>query len=471
MENQPEKINGLVAWIGNSVLFKLATIGFLTLLLLIPSEWIQSLIKERQNRQEEVLKDISDKWSASQLLQGPVMILPYQTTRQLTDATGRVSREDVLTNVYILPEKLVINSTVDPEVRHRGIFDAVVYNAKVNVSGSFSPLELEKSGINPDRILWHKARVAIGLSDLKGLKNNPIIKLADKQYVVEPDFTSLQLFSNNLIILPDLSKERKTALPFSFSLDLRGSTELNFLHLGKTTEVKIQGVWKDPSFTGRYLPENPKIDKDGFTAEWKLPFFNRPYSQQWIADNTKLDTRIASAIKSPTEATVNLESKIDEAFFGVRFLLPIDQYQKTMRSAKYSFLIILLTFLSLFFTELLYKKKVHILQYVLIGAAMTIYYTLLLAFSERIGFNNAYLLASVSTVVLVSTFITMLLKTKKPALIFGSILSTFYIFIFVIIQLQDLALIFGSIGLFFTVAVMMYLSARMDWNNDSTNDL
>jgi len=469
MENQPEKINGLVSWAADSALFKLAIIGFLTILLLIPSEWIQSLIRERQTRQEEVLRDISDKWSSSQLLQGPVMILPYQTSRQVTDASGKVSREDVLTNVYILPEELNIEAEVDPEIRHRGIFDAVVYNAKLNVSGSFSPLELEKSGINPDRILWDKARVAIGLSDLKGLKNNPMIQLADRRYAVEPDFTSLQLFSNNLIILPNLSNDRNTALPFKFSLDLRGSTELNFLHLGKTTQVKIQGVWKDPSFTGRYLPENPQINKDGFSAEWNIPFFNRPYSQQWIADNTQLDTRIEIAELPKTE-TIAKNTKIDDAYFGVKFLLSIDQYQKTMRSAKYSFLIILLTFLSLFFTELLNKKKVHILQYVLIGAAMTIYYTLLLAFSERIGFNSAYLVASISTVLLISTFITMLLKNRRPALIFGSILTTFYVFIFVIIQLQDLALIFGSIGLFITVAIMMYLSAKMDWNKGSTKD-
>lgn len=464
MENYPSKPSGIVNWIGDSVLFKLAIIGFLTLLLLIPSEWIQSLIRERQSRQEEVLKDVSDKWSSSQLLQGPVMILPYRTTRQITDASGKVSGEEAITNVYILPDKLSISSNVEPEVRHRGIFDAVVYNATMNVSGNFTPLELEKSGINPGKILWDKAKVVIGLSDLKGLKNNPTIQLDNRRYAVEPDFTNLDLFKNNLIILPDLSKERNTALNFSFSLDLRGSTELNFLHLGKSTEVDIKGSWADPSFTGRYLPENPKVDKNGFSAEWKIPFFNRPYPQQWIADNTNLNSSSEPVPVNPQTEKLDQGKKLDETFFGVKFLLPIDQYQKTMRTAKYSFLIILLTFLSLFFTELLYKKKVHILQYVLIGAAMTIYYTLLLAFSERIGFNSAYLLASISTVVLISTFIAMLLKSRRPVLIFGTILTTFYVFIFVIIQLQDFALIFGSVGLFLTVAVMMYLSAKMDWN-------
>ncbi|WP_407426837.1 cell envelope integrity protein CreD [Arcticibacter sp.] len=470
MENNLSKTSGLVSWIGDSVLFKLGIIGFLTLLLLIPSEWIQSLIRERQSRHDEVLKDISDKWSSSQLLQGPVMILPYRTVKQVTDASGKVSHEEMLTNVYILPEKLSISSKVEPEVRHRGIFDAVVYNAKVNVSGSFSPLELAKSGINPEGIVWNKAKVVIGLSDLKGLKNNPTIQLDNRQYGVEPDFANLELFTNNLIIVPDLSKEKKTSLTFSFVLDLRGSTELNFLHLGKNTEVNIEGSWPDPSFTGRYLPEKQKVDNNAFSAQWKIPFFNRPYPQQWIADNTRLNTSNETGTEPPHSETVSQEKKIDEPFFGVKFLLPIDQYQKTMRTAKYSFLIILLTFLSLFFTELLYKKKVHILQYVLIGAAMTIYYTLLLAFSERIGFNSAYLLASTSTVLLISMFIGTLLNSRKPALIFGSILTTFYIFIFVIIQLQDLALIFGSVGLFITVAVMMYLSAKMDWNQQTLSE-
>jgi inner membrane protein len=180
-----------------------------------------------------------------------------------------------------------------------------------------------------------------------------------------------------------------------------------------------------------------------------MPYFNRPFPQQWVEENTLL------------------HNANNEAAFGVKFILPVDQYQKTMRSAKYAILIILLTFISLFFTELLNKKKVHLLQYVLIGAAMTIYYTLLLSFSEQVGFTIAYLIASVATVCLIGIFIASLLKNRKTALIFSGILSTFYAFIFVLIQLQDMALLFGSIGLFIIVAAMMYLSAKLDWSRKS----
>lgn len=443
--------NGFRSWFGESVLLKLFLIGILTLLLLIPSSWIQDLIWERQERQGEVIKEISDKWSGSQLLEGPVMVLPYKTMVEQKDAAGKTSYKEVITHINILPESLNMHSKADPEILHRGIFDAVVYNTKVKISGKFSTLELEKSGINPEMILWNKAKVVIGLSDLKGLKNNPVINLQDKEYNVEPDFTSLKLFSNNLIILPDLSAQRNTALNFNFDLDLRGSNELNFLHLGKSTTVKIEGKWNNPSFTGRYLPEDRNISDSSFTAEWKLPYFNRPFPQQWVEEN----------------AVINSGPKVaNEAAFGVKFLLPVDQYQKTMRSAKYAILIIVLTFISLFFTELLNKTKVHLLQYVLIGAAMTIYYTLLLSFSEQVGFNLAYLIASVATVTLIGVFIATILKSKKPAIIFSGILTVFYTFIFVIIQLQDLALLFGSVGLFITIAAMMYLSAKIDWNKE-----
>ena len=460
MENQKTSLPATAkSWIGESILVKLALIGFLTLLLLIPSSAIQDLIKERQARQNEVTDEISDKWSGSQLVDGPVLVLPYKKIiSEKEGGTGKLVHTEVLTNVYILPEVLAIISGVEPEVLHRGIFDAVVYNTKIKAKGKFSALELVKAGINTDMILWDKAKVVIGLSDLKGLKNNPVIKMGTSSYPVEPDFSGFSLFTNNLVAVQDLSKERNTALDFSFDLDLRGSTELSFRHLGKSTNVTVNGRWDNPSFTGRFLPENRSITAKGFTANWKMAYFNRTLPQQWMADNTMLDT------KPITEEKTKLNESKDDSTFGVKFILPVDQYQKTMRSAKYAILIILLTFISLFFSELLIKRKVHLLQYILIGAAMIIYYTLLLSLSEQVGFDWAYLIASLATVLLIGIFVAMVLNNRKPALVFGGILTVFYSFIYVVIQLQDLALLFGSIGLFIIVAVMMFMSARIDWN-------
>ena len=454
---------GFNNWFGGSVLIKLGLIGFLTILLLIPSSLIQDLIAERQNRQEEVIREISDKWSGSQLVQGPVLVLPYKTTVIAEDPnTSKNSSREILTNIYILPETLNISSKANPEMLHRGIFDAVVYNSKIKVNGKFSALELIKSNIDPAMIQWDKAKVAIGLSDLKGLKNNPLIRLGNENYEVEPDLTSLKLFSNNLVILPNLSTEKNTAINFSFDLDLRGSEKLSFLHLGKNTSVKIEGEWNNPSFTGRYLPDERSVSGKAFSATWKMPYYNRPYPQQWIEENAILD--------KPDTLLKGKNNSDTRAVFGVDFLLPVDQYQKTTRAAKYAVLVILLSFLSLFFTELLNKRNVHFLQYVLIGAAMTIYYTLLLALSEQMGFNMAYILASVATIGLIGTFIWSMLKNNKAALLFSGILSMFYGFIFVILQLQDMALLVGSVGLFVIIATLMYLSQKISWEQNKDEE-
>lgn len=450
MENLQTTKEGIRSWFAESVLVKVVLIAFLTLLLLIPSSWIQDLISERQSRQEEVNNEISNNWSGSQLIQGPVMVIPYKTLILEKNSAGKSVQREIYSNIYLLPEELNIHSQAEPMTLKRGIFEVVVYNTKVRVNGKFSALELKKSGIDPAMVQWDKAKIDIGLSDLKGLKNNPVIHLEKTAYKVEPDFGSLSLFRNNLIIMPDLSTGKNTALNFNFDLDLRGSSELNFMHLGKITTVKIDGNWNSPKFTGRYLPDERKITDKSFHASWKLPYFNRPFAQQWIATNASIK---------------DTESK--DSAFGVKFILPVDQYQKTTRSAKYAILIILLTFVSLFFTEMIGKKKVHLLQYVLIGVAMSIYYTLLLSLSEQFGFDIAYLIASIATVGLVGTFIAMLLNNKKTAAVFSCILSVFYSFIYVIIQLEDLALLFGSVGLFVIVATMMYLSAKMDWNKQA----
>lgn len=428
-----------------SVAAKLFLIGVLTLLLLIPSSWIQMLISEREQRQDEAINEIAEKWSGTQLIESPVLQLPYKTNSKET--SNDANSKDGISTIYILPEDLNIQSQVNPEILHRGIFDVVVYNTNIKLNGKFSSLELKKSGINPEMILWDKAKVIAGISDFKGLKNNPAIKIDGNSYTAEPDFAAENLFNNSLAVQTNLSATKDAAITFNYNIDLRGSGELNFLHLGKSTSVNIEGTWNNPSFTGNYLPEKRSVSKNGFTGSWKMSNFNRPFPQQWLAGNKVLT-----------------EQNKSKATFGVKLLLPVDQYQKTTRSAKYSILIILLSFISLFFIELLNKVKVNLLQYVLIGAAMIIYYTLLLSFTEQFGFNIAYLIASAATIVLVSSFIGTFLRNRNAALAFAIILSIFYCFIYVIIQLQDLALLFGSIGLFITVACLMYFSVKINWN-------
>lgn len=448
MIEQPQKPQGLLTWLQESVTVKLLFIGLLTILLLIPSLLVINLIDERSRRQDEMEQDISDKWSGSQLIQGPVLVIPYKKFVKEKDANNRDVTKETIENAYILPGALNFKSTVKSQILNRGIFETVVYNTLVKVNGDFKA-ELAKLSITPEQLLLNRAKITFSISDLKGLKTNPVIKSNNQSLQAEPVFNEKGLFSNGLQANIDLTGAIDKVIPFDFILDLKGSQELRFLHSGKTTTVDVNGDWKTPSFDGRYLPDDRKVDDKGFTAKWRMLYFNRPFAQQWAANDTLL----------------NDMHKHEDALFGVKLKLPVDQYQKTMRTSKYGILIILLTFISLFLTEMISKQKVHVFNYILIGAALVIYYTLLLSFAEQVGYNWAYLIASAATIGLIAGFIASLLKNKKAAILFTIILTVFYVFIYVIIQLEDLALLIGSVALFVIVSILMYFSRKINWDN------
>lgn len=447
MTEEQLKPQGFLNWLKESVTIKLMFICILTILLLIPSSMIENLINERTLRQDEMARDVADKWSGNQLIQGPVLVIPYKKQYTEKDINNKLITKEVIENIYLLPQNLHIKAGINSEILHRGMFETVVYNTRIRVWGDFKA-ELNKLSITPEQLMPEKAKLTFSISDLKGLKTNPVIKWGDQLLKVEPVFNEKGLFNDGLQAGVDLSNSIEKQLPFDFDLDLKGSEKLSFLHTGKTTDVEVNGNWQTPSFDGRYLPDYRKITNKGFSAKWRMLYFNRPFAQQWVANDTVLN---------------NMQKHTD-AIFGVKLIVPVDQYQKTMRTKKYSALIILLTFISLFLTELIIRQKIHVFNYLLIGAAMVIYYILLLSFSEQVGYNFAYLIASVATISLITIFTASLLKKKTVALLFSLILSIFYVFIFVIIQLEDLALLIGSIALFIIVSLLMYFSRKINWD-------
>jgi inner membrane protein len=443
---QPQP-QGFMYWLKESVTVKLAFIGLLVILLLIPSSLVQNLIQERAQRQDETEKQVSDQYSGEQLIQGPILEMPYKKQVKETDNSGKEVTKEVTNNLFLLPNELDYNANVAPDILHRGIFEVVVYNSTIKVSGNFTKADLSSLSITADQLIPEKAKLLFSISDLKGLKTNPQLKIAGQMVTAEPAFGE-SVFANGLQVAVNLTGMMDKTIPFEFNLDLNGSNELSFLHLGKTTDVTVKGNWGSPSFDGRYLPDTRNIDakSNRFDAKWRMLYYNRPFPQQWVDDLNVLKTK-----------------KADDATFGVKLRLPVDQYQKTTRSSKYAILIIMLTFISLFLTEMISKQKIHVFNYILIGAAMIVYYTLLLSFSEQIGFTFAYLIASAATVILVAAFLKSLIKSMRSTGLFALILSLFYTFVYVIIQLEDLALLVGSVALFLVVATLMYFSRKINW--------
>ncbi len=222
---------------------------------------------------------------------------------------------------------------------------------------------------------------------------------------------------------------------------MKGSDNLSFLPTGKTTTVHASGPWSNPSFNGEFLPSSREVNEAGFTADWKILHYNRPLDQIWKAENLTL-----SAVA-----------------FGLKLLIPVDQYQKSIRTSKYGVLIILLTFVSLFLVELIKKIRIHPFQYILVGVALIVYYTLLISLSEQIGYNAAYGVASLLTVGLLSFYARSFLTGTSLVILFTSVISTVYLFVFIIILQQDYSLLIGSLGLFIITGLIMYFSRKVNW--------
>ena len=439
-----DQIENVKAWFRESILIKLGVIAIIMLALLIPSFWIQSLIQEREGYQSQVIKEVSNQWSTDQRVQGPVLVLPYKKPVSASSTDKDKAAANV--TIYILPQNLQFKAGVKTGLLKKGIYEVTVYNSNINVSGAFNNPEINNLGIDPADVLYDKARLVFSISDLKGLKNNPTVKIADQSYSPEPATESNSPFAMGLEVGFPLKKGQ--GFGFSYQLDIKGTNNLSFTHLGKTTDVEINSDWTNPVFDGRYLPDHRTVTDKGFNAKWHLLYYNRPFPQQW-ADRDSLLTG----------------SRSQEGVFGVKMQQAVDQYRKITSTAKYSPLIILLAFVSLLLTELIRKERIHLFNYILIGAAMVVYYTLLLSLAEQIGYNMAYLLSSVATIALISTFASSLLKKKQAALLFAFILSLFYGFIFIIIQLEELSLLAGSIALFLIVAALMYFSRKINWDN------
>jgi len=268
---------------------------------------------------------------------------------------------------------------------------------------------------------------------------------------------------------------QKTDNRFKIKLNLKGSKSLNFLPLGDQTNIQAKGNWANPSFTGAFLPGKRNTETSNFSASWEIPSFSRKLPQQWTGDarsifqfdnnlengNEGNEQKPAQAVSTTIASANNLLDNAD--MITINFLPDINNYQKTTRVAKYGILVIILTFTSLLFTEVIKKKRIHIIQYILIGAAMVLFYTLLLALSEHIGFNLAYLTASVATVMLIGSFIKSITKDQKSALLLSSILALFYLFIYILMQLRDYSLIAGTIGIFIILAILMRVSTKINW--------
>ena len=428
----------------NNLLLKTLLIGFIALLLLIPTSMIGNLIYERENTQKEAVAEVSSKWGNAQTLTGPILSVPY--TRYVKQFSERDSTEKIIQfkeYIHFLPDILKIDGFIQPEKRYRGIYEVVVYNSEINFSGRFNALDFKALDISLNDIQFDKAFVSIGINDLRGIEKQIDMKWNSETILFNPGTVTHDIMQSGINAEINIDLNKESSFDFSFTLYLKGSQALRFVPVGKVTDLQLESEWTNPSFNGVFLPDSRTIDESGFKAHWNILHLNRNFPQVWVGN----------------------QYSVKDSDFGVDLLLPVDNYQKSIRTIKYAILFIALTFMVFFFVEIMNKKFIHPVQYILVGFSLIIFFSLLLALSEYMKFNYAFILSAFSTLLLITAYVKAILKSNNLTFLISGILFILYSFIFVIIQLQDYALLIGSIGLFVILAIVMYFSRKIDWYN------
>ena len=431
-----ESVDRTVNYISSSITLKIMGIGILILLLLIPAVLIQNLITERQHRRESVIAEINRKWGGSQTITGPFITVPFKDYYK--DRNGETQFN--LKYLHILPKTLSITGNIVPDVRHRSLFETVVYDAKLIFSGDFKIPQSGLLNIEQNNILWDKANLAVGITDMGGIEDNIDIKFNEALYNTNPGLKTADIAPAGVSTHVDLSvpNDKKS---FSFKVNLKGSDRITFIPVGESNTVSIKSTWPSPGFDGAFLPDRSDVEDDGFSAAWKVLHLNRNYPQFWEGK----------------------QYEVCSSSFSVKLILTADIYQKSMRLAKYAIMFLFFTFAAFFFSEVINKQKIHPIQYILIGIAILIFYTLVLSLSEHMGFNLAYILSALSVTLIISAYAKAIVESKRFALMIMGILAVLYGYLFIVLQLEEYSLLMGSIGLLVIIATVMFMTRKINW--------
>lgn len=459
MEPHPSDSPSRPSRFRQSVGVKVAVIALLVALLLIPLSMLDNLISERQEMRRTVQREVSAQWGLAQTIGGPVLSVPYAVAeRQGNNETIRRGF------VHFLPKALDIEASLDPHLRRRDIYEVILYGADVEVRGHFGSLDPAGSGVAAEALDWSQAVVSVGITDMTGLKTLAPLAWGGRSVAPTPGVPTNDVFGAGLSF-PVGAPADTSDIPFALTLQVNGSTSLSFLPFGEVTEARVAGGWGTPSFAGRALPDTHAVTDADFEARWRVLYFNRNYPQVFAGP---IDRDLGGRRTPDYVPEVNRDQEEGLSAFGVRLLLPLDEYQKTQRSAEYGLLCLVLTFTTIFFVEILGRRRLHPMQYLLVGFAVALFYLLLLAFAEYVRFNAAYVLAAAAVLALILLYTRAVFRSWRYAGVVTGLLVVFYGYFFVLLQAEAYALLLGSLGLLVILGAVMYLSRNVDWYAVST---
>jgi inner membrane protein len=432
--------------------FKFFLILLLVLILMIPLGLIWFLVSERETRANAVKQEVAELWGRDQHISGPYLIVPYSVKVVIAQGERQVEQLQERRAIF-LPETLKIDGDARAEIRHRAIYDVTVYGSKLKLEGRFGSPDITLADADIAAVRWRDAVLAVGISDVSGLTEGATLSVGTRQIPFEPSI-GLPVGSgiegiHARIAATETADQAPAAFGFSLALSLNGSSTLDFAPVGRETSVQLTSNWPHPSFSGAFLPESREIRADGFTASWRVPHLARSVPQVW-----------SLSMLSPQYGL----SQFGPYQFGVQFYVPIDYYDLVNRAAKYGIMFLAAAFIAVFVLELTSGKRVHPVQYVLVGLAMILFYALLLSLAEHIGFPLAYLIASAATSGMLSLYVGYALESAAKGLIMLCVFLILYALLYLILRLEDYALLAGAVAGFVMLTVAMFATVRVDWS-------
>lgn len=436
----------------SNVLLKALVVGGLAVAFIVPLTMILGVVKERSRYRDSVTAEVAGSTAQHQTLAGPLIVVRY---RELVPSATKGEADRVQESYEVLlPDSLSIDSNAHVETRQRGIYRVPVFRAATRVVAGFTvPQGL---GVSSEHRLVGAptAQIVFGVSDPRGIRAVPQVRLDGAALVASPG-AGLDWLQNGFhVALPANAAGRRVAV--GVDLELLGTDRLMFLPIGSVTDVEVSSDWPHPGFTGAFLPDQRSIGDRGFQARWKLSRFA-------TGIDAALDRRIPITMAGGIRDRVGPDRGVTGFDLGVRFVQPVDVYQQSERGVKYGFLFVFLTFVAFFLFEVLRRMAVHPIQYVLCGAALALFFLLLVSLSEHLPFAAAYVVASGACIGLVTFYVGHVLRSMGRGLLFGGLLAALYGFLYVILQSEDYALLLGAILLFAALAAVMVMTRGVDW--------
>jgi inner membrane protein len=423
-----------------SVTTKAVLIGVIVLLLLVPLAMLRGVVSERTTLREQAYQRVAEGWGGNLTFSGPMLVIPVER-EMIVDNKIRVVRSDL----YVLPSRLDVNVdvNVDPQPRKVGIYGVPVYLSTLQLRGEFD-LRQFQALVNTSEVtyLWAQSRLRLPVSTAKSLREVTRADFGGQHVTLGPASRGVHPGVESLVDMTELRKQETAA--FAFDAVVAGSRNVLVLPLGNVTTVSMKSNWPHPSFHGAFLPAERKISEQGFEARWQVLELNRPYRQVWH------------------EGEVD-EVMLSQSSFGVGLFQSVDIYQRAERAVKYAALFIALTFLTLFAWEQVTRNRLHPLQYLLVGLALSMFYLLMIALSEHIEFVVAYVVAAAALVLLIGLYIAGALRSSRRGLVAGGAMSLVYGLLYMLVLSEDYSLLLGAIILFVALAAVMLATRRFDW--------